>query len=100
MLCNATPLSERGIKHLVHVDIDPNLKADVEFILSRLGLTPSDAANLFFRQIVLIGGLPEMKVLHPNAETIEAMEEARRLVYDDSAKTFYDIESLMRDLEE
>lgn len=45
-----------------HIDVDPNLKAGVENILSELDLTASDAVNLFFKQIMSIGGLPEMKV--------------------------------------
>ncbi|MCF0116487.1 MAG: type II toxin-antitoxin system RelB/DinJ family antitoxin [Bacilli bacterium] len=40
------------------VEIDSKLKEQVEDILSRLGITPSVAINMFFHQIVLTKGIP------------------------------------------
>ena len=42
----------------MYMRIDPKLKADSEAILSRLGLTPNDAINVFLNQVVLHRGLP------------------------------------------
>jgi DNA-damage-inducible protein J len=38
--------------------IDPELKAVVENILSELGMTTSEAINIFFKQVALQKGLP------------------------------------------
>lgn len=57
-----------------------NLRLDVETkkaayaVFNEVGIKPTQAINLFLRQVVLHGGIPfEVKV--PNAETIAAMEE-------------------------
>jgi len=42
----------------VYTRVEPELKASAEQILSRLGLTPSDAINVFLNQVVLHKGLP------------------------------------------
>ena len=64
----------------LHVRIDPNLKLSAEITLKQLGLSTADAINIFLRQVILTGGLPfPVKLLKPNAETIAAMEEARKI---------------------
>ena len=55
----------------VYTRIEPELKSDVERILARLGLTPSDAINVFFNQVVLHKGLP-FKITVPNMTADEA----------------------------
>ena len=86
---------------IVQARIDPDLKANVEDILSRVGLTSSDAVNLFFKQVELTGGLPfEVKIPRYNADTLAAIEEARRIGADKNAKTYTDMTSLRRALEE
>lgn len=61
----------------VAVRIDPKLKAGAERIFKRLGLSPSQAVNLFFAQVSLRGGLP-FGVRIPTADTLAAMKEAMR----------------------
>ena len=47
----------------VQARIDPALKEAVEDILAQMELTSSDAIKLFYKQVVLHGGLPfELKV--------------------------------------
>ncbi|GFO76854.1 DNA-damage-inducible protein J [Bathymodiolus platifrons methanotrophic gill symbiont] len=61
---------------IINARIKPELKADVEAILSQLGMTTTQAITVFFEQVKMNKGIPfELKI--PNAETIEAMEEAR-----------------------
>jgi DNA-damage-inducible protein J len=55
---------------------DAQTKKQAEAILGKLGLTPSSAINLFYRQIIMRGALP-FAVEVPNAETRAAIEEAR-----------------------
>ena len=48
----------------------------------------------------MCGGLPfEVKIPNYNAKVLAAMEEAVALADDDNAKTFTDIESLMKSLD-
>ena len=48
---------------VVHARVDTELKENVENILAAVGLTPTDAINLMFKQIELNNGLPfEIKV--------------------------------------
>ncbi|MFA7242832.1 MAG: type II toxin-antitoxin system RelB/DinJ family antitoxin [Sulfuricellaceae bacterium] len=42
----------------VHVRVDPVTKAQVEAVLSDLGMTPTTAINLFYRQIATTHSLP------------------------------------------
>ena len=42
----------------LNLRINPSLKADVDIILSRLGIPMSTAVDMFFNQIVLVGGIP------------------------------------------
>ncbi len=55
--------------------IEPDLKADAEKILKKLGLSTTEAINLFLAQIRLRKGLPfEVKI--PNKTTLKAMRDA------------------------
>ena len=42
----------------VYARIDTNLKESAEDILAQLGITPSSAIQMLYRQIVLTRGLP------------------------------------------
>jgi DNA-damage-inducible protein J len=61
----------------IHLRVEPAIKADVEKLLNRLGLSTTDAINIFLNQIVLTGGLPfPVKLPQPNVITLAAMKEA------------------------
>ena len=74
--------------------IDPVTKQQAEKILKGLGLSVSTAFNLFYRQVILRGGLP-FSVEIPNKETIKAIERARR----GEGKRFKNVEELFKDWE-
>ena len=60
----------------VRARVDVNLKAEVEEILSQIGITTSQAINIFLNSIKRERGIPfELKI--PNDETLNAMKEAR-----------------------
>ncbi len=60
----------------IQTRIEPGLKAEVETILGKLGLSPSDAIALYYNQIALNKGLPfEVKI--PNEDTRKAMQDVR-----------------------
>ena len=61
----------------VRAQIDETIKERASAILGAVGLTVSDAFRLMMVRIVADGQLP-FNPLAPNAETIEAIEAARR----------------------
>lgn len=61
----------------VRARIEPRLKSDVDKLLSRLGLTTTEAINLFYNQVRLRQGLP-FAVEVPNATTQATFEATDR----------------------
>lgn len=60
----------------IRARVEPELKAEAEAMLEELGLSPTTAITLFYRQVVQQQGLPlELRV--PNATTRAAMLDAR-----------------------
>jgi DNA-damage-inducible protein J len=62
----------------LNVRIDPVLKSQAEKLLAELGLTPSQAITLFFKQVGYHHGLPfEVNLPYePNAETLSAIDDS------------------------
>ncbi len=61
----------------IHARIEPDTKAKAEEVLRRLGITPTEAIRIFYRQICLGNGLP-FPVEIPNKCTAETLEKSRR----------------------
>ena len=68
----------------------PALKAKAEAMLEKLGMSPSTAINLFYRQIVEHRGLPFLVKL-PNRATRRAMRDAESGRNMTRAKTIEDL---------
>ncbi len=72
------------------------LKEEVEGVLKELGMTPTEAINLFYNQIRLQRGLP-FNVLIPNEETAQVLrdtDEGKNLVkYNTVEEMFKDLDS-------
>ena len=62
---------------VVHARIEPQTKRTAESVLRRLGLTPTEAIRIFYKQISLRGGLP-FPVAIPNELTGSTLEKSRR----------------------
>jgi DNA-damage-inducible protein J len=62
---------------LIHARIEPQIKQKAEGVLKKLGLTPTEAIRIFYRQISLRGGLP-FPVEIPNELTSSTLEKSRR----------------------
>ena len=62
---------------VIRARIDPRIKEDATAVLNTIGLTVSDAMRLLMVRIAAEKRLP-FAPLVPNAETIAAIEEARR----------------------
>ena len=55
----------------VYTRVEPSVKEGAEAILSGLGLTPSEAINIFLNQVILQKGLP-FQVKYPAMTRAEA----------------------------
>ena len=59
---------------MIRARTERDLKQDVEKILRSLGLSVSEAVNLFFHQVKLHKGMP-FDVKMPNKTTLKAMKD-------------------------
>ena len=83
------------------VRIDEKLKADAESVLSKLGLTASNAIRIFFSQIRNTKGIPfELKLYdEPSAETVAAIkQEEKDLKAGKVSRSYTDVDTLTADL--
>ncbi len=78
---------------LVQVEVAQTVKDEVERFLEHEGMTLSDAFRIFLERTAQEQAIPT-EVFRPNAETIEAMEEARR----GEMPSFNSVEELMAHL--
>ena len=78
---------------LVQARIDKTVKDEASAVLAAMGLTVSDAVRLLLTKVAHEHALP-FDPLIPNAETIEAMKEARK----GKLSSFATVEALMADL--
>lgn len=62
----------------LHIRVEPTVKQKAEKTLSDLGLSITDAINVFLNQVILHDGIPfEIKKPKFNQETIQAMEDTK-----------------------
>ena len=59
----------------IRARVEPELKRQAESVLSELGLSPTEAIRMFYRQVILRRGLPFAAEL-PNADTQAAVRQA------------------------
>lgn len=61
---------------MIRARVEPELKHEAEELLRELGLSVTEAITLFYKQLTMHRGLPfEVKI--PNADTVEALRQAR-----------------------
>lgn len=78
---------------VVRARIDQHIKEEAATVLATMGLTVSDAFRIMLTRVAREKALP-FEPLVPNAETIEAMKEARR----GNLRSFKTVNDLMADL--
>jgi DNA-damage-inducible protein J len=59
---------------LINARTEPDLKEEVEGILKKLGLSTTEAINIFFHQVKMRRGLP-FPVEIPNEETLKTFRD-------------------------
>lgn len=85
----------------LNIRTDKDIKDAAEKIFNELGMNMTTAINIFLRQTIRTNGIPfDLKLGTPNAETVAAIEEGRRIARDNSIKGYTNIEELKRALEE
>ncbi len=84
----------------IHVRVDPKVKKDVEKILDTLGMTSTEAINIYLKQIILTSGIPfEIKTPQFSDEMLEAIAEAEEMEkYPEKYKSFETVQEFMEDL--
>ncbi len=60
---------------MIRARVEPELKRGAETVFKALGLSPTEAITLFYKQVTLRRGLPFV-IKIPNLETREAMRQA------------------------
>jgi DNA-damage-inducible protein J len=76
----------------VRARIEPDLKTDVESLFKELGLSTTEAINLFFRQVKLRKGLP-FNIVIPNKTTEQVFKDTdvmHNLIRCDDASDMYE----------
>jgi DNA-damage-inducible protein J len=58
----------------INARIEPIIKEKAEKVFAAIGISASDAIGMFYRQVLVTGGLP-FGVRIPNAATMAAIEE-------------------------
>lgn len=81
-----------GKTAMTHARLTPEVKKKAEAILKELGISISTAYEMFYRQVIAHNGLP-FDVQIPNAETVQAMREARS----GGGKAYESVEALFED---
>ncbi|MEK7538917.1 MAG: type II toxin-antitoxin system RelB/DinJ family antitoxin [Patescibacteria group bacterium] len=81
----------------VRARIEPSVKKKAEMVLSQIGISPSEAINVFYRRIANDKEIP-FSLSMPNRETRKAIEEARSEKNLMSFDTFEDFAKHMRSL--
>lgn len=60
---------------MIRARVEPELKVEAESVLEALGLSPTEAITLFYKQVTLRRGLP-FAVKVPNRATRAALRDA------------------------
>lgn len=79
----------------ISVRMDSVLKSEAEKILSSLGLTPSQAINVFYKQITFQNGIPfSIKIPRNrlNETSVKAMEESELDEYENPTDLYEELD--------
>ena len=57
--------------------IEPRVKNQAEAVLNNLGISPSTAINVFYRQVIRSGGIPfELSIKRPDIPNLDEMNHS------------------------
>lgn len=83
-----------------NIKIEAELKKEAQELFESFGLNLSTAVNMFLRQAVREQAIPfRIGAREPNEETIEALDEVRRMKRNPNlGKSYTDVDKMMEDL--
>lgn len=82
----------------LHIRIEPRVKQKAEETLNDLGLSITEAINVFLNQVILNEGIPfEIKKPRFNRETIQAIEDTKN--GKNLSETFNSVEEMFEELD-
>ena len=83
----------------LHIRVEPKVKQKAEKTLNDLGLSITEAINVFLNQVILNDGIPfEIRKPRFNKETIQAIEDAKN--GKNLSKTFDSVDEMFEELDE
>ena len=75
----------------MHIRVEPEVKEEVEKILNTLGMTATEAINIYLKQIILNSGIPfEIKMPQFSDEMLKAVKEADEIMKNPENYPSYD----------
>ena len=85
----------------INLRIEPNIKAQADAVFSSLGISVTDAINVFLHAAILEGGFPfQPKQPRYNRETLMAMQEAKDIMAGKiAAKRYNSFNDLLADID-
>ena len=85
----------------INLRIEPDVKAQADAVFSSLGISITDAINVFLHASIMEGGFPfQPKQPRYNRETLQAMQEARDIMAGKvEAKRYSSLSDLLEDMD-
>lgn len=82
----------------LHIRVEPTVKQKAEKTLNDLGLSITEAINVFLNQVILNDGIPfEIKKPKFNKETIQAIEDTKN--GKNLSKVFNSVDEIFEELD-
>ena len=85
----------------INLRIEPDIKAQADAVFSSLGISVTDAINVFLHASIMEGGFPfQPKLPRYNRETLIAMQEARDIMAGKvKAKRYGSLNDILADMD-
>jgi len=86
---------------MIHIRVQPDVKTKAEKILAELGMSTTEAVNIYLKQIILNEGLPfEVKIPRITDDFAEAIEEASKIAEEpEKYKSYKNLAEIMEELD-
>ena len=83
---------------ILHIRVEPSVKKKAEATLNDLGLSITEAINVFLNQVILNDGIPfEIRKPRIKNETIQALEDTKN--GKNISKTFNNVDEMFKELD-
>ena len=85
----------------INLRIEPDVKAQADAVFSSLGISVTDAINVFLHASIMEGGFPfQPKQPRYNRETLKAMQEAKDIMAGNvEAKRYSSLSDLLEEMD-